>query len=144
MPPSPAVPGAPPFKPMPPEEKNAVAAFLASQADERGEQVPAGALRRDAAKVAQGKTIVTQRCTSCHLFEGKGDDSDQGLAPELAGWASLAWTRAQIANPSSKATYREHALDPARKGHMPRFDAEIRNEDIDLLAKWLRLQARRP
>ena len=132
------------FKPMAPDDKNAVAAFLASQGDMPGEAVPPNALRRDPAKVAHGKTLVTTRCTVCHLFEGKGDDSDQGLAPELSGWASLPWVRAQIANPSSKATYREHALDPDRKGHMPRFDAEIRNEDMDLLAMWVRSTARRP
>ena len=121
--------GAPTFKPMTPEDKSAVAAFLAGSTG---------------AKVAQGKTIVATRCTTCHLFEGKGDDSDEGLAPELSGWGTVAWMRAQIANPATKATYREHALDPDRKGHMPRFDGEIRNEDMDLLAKWVHAQARRP
>ena len=122
--------GAATFKPMTPEDKNAVAAFLGGGSD--------------AARVAKGKTIVSTRCTTCHLFEGKGDDSDQGLAPELSGWGSIPWIRAQIANPAAKATYREHALDPDRKGHMPRFDSEIRNEDMDLLAKWVSDQARRP
>jgi ubiquinol-cytochrome c reductase cytochrome b subunit len=136
--------GAPNFKPMTAEDKNAVAAFLASQGDEPGKPVPPNALRRDAAAVARGKVIVATRCTTCHLFEGKGDDADQGLAPELFGWGSYAWVRAQIANPGTKATYREHALDPERKGHMPRFDAELRNEDMDLLTTWLRSQTRRP
>ena len=99
------------FKPMADDDKKAVAAFLASQADEPGEAIPAGALRGDAARVAKGKTIVSTRCTSCHLFEGKGDDIDQGLAPELSGWASTKWVRAQIDDPSSKSTYREKALD---------------------------------
>ena len=124
--------GAPAFKPMPAEDKKAVAAFLASF----------GGKPADAAAMARGKTIVTTRCTSCHLFEGKGDDSDQGLAPELSGWGSRNWLRAQIANPATKATYRDHALEPERKGHMPRFDAEIHNEDMDLLASWLLTQVR--
>src|SRR4029079_15819617 len=93
--------GAETFKPMIPDDKSAVAAFLGGGSD--------------AAKVAEGKTIVSMRCTTCHLFEGKGDDSDQGLAPELSGWGSVAWIRAQTANPATKATYREHALDPDRK-----------------------------
>ena len=118
------------FKPMAVDDKNAVAAFLGGSAD--------------AAKVAKGKGIVQARCTTCHLFEGKGDDSDQGLAPELSGWGTVPWVRAQIANPSSKATYREHALDPDRKGHMPRFDAEMRSEDMDLLARWVHAQAHLP
>ncbi|MDB5218091.1 MAG: Ubiquinol--cytochrome c reductase, cytochrome subunit [Myxococcaceae bacterium] len=129
--------GAPPtFKPMLEEDKAAVAAFLASM----GETTPP----RDAAKVAKGKGIVTTRCTTCHLFEGQGDDSDQGLAPELSGWGSVPWIRAQIANPATKATYREHALDANRKGHMPRFDAELHPEDIALLSTWLHSQTRKP
>jgi ubiquinol-cytochrome c reductase cytochrome b subunit len=138
-------PGAPPtWKPMSGDDKNAVAAFLASLGDKPGDPLPGNALRRDAAKVALGKSIVVSRCTNCHLFEGKGDDSDQGLAPELGGWGSVTWTRAQIANPATKATYREHALDPERKGHMPRLDADLRPEDIDLLAGWLHGAVRRP
>ena len=135
--------GAPGFRPMSTDDKNDVAAFLASQGDQPGEVVPANALRRDAARVARGKVIVSTRCTTCHLLEGTGDDSDQGLAPELAGWGSHAWVRAQIANPATKATYREHALDADRKGHMPRFAGEVRNEDLDLLATWVRSSARR-
>lgn len=131
--------GAATFKPMSPEDKSAVAAFLASFG-RRPKDAPATA--DGAAKLARGKNIVTTRCTNCHLFEGKGDDSDQGLAPELSGWGSREWIRAQIANPSSKTTYRDHALDAERKGHMPRFDAEIRNEDMDLLATWLYGQVR--
>jgi mono/diheme cytochrome c family protein len=134
-----APPGVESFKPMSSDDQLAAAAFLASQGDgaEAGKKPP-----RDAARVARGKEIVTTRCTTCHLVDGKGDDSDQGLAPELQGWGSVAWTRAQIASPSSKTTYREHALDEARKGHMPRFDAELRPEDIDLLARWVVSQAR--
>ncbi len=124
----------PTFKPMPEEDNRAVAAFLASQGDDT---------KRDAAVVAKGKTIVTTRCTTCHLFGGEGDDGGEGLAPELSHWGSVAWVRAQIANPSSKATYREHALDADRKGHMPRFDQELKPEDLDLLAGWVRSQARR-
>lgn len=134
--------GADSFKPMSVDDKNAVAAFLASFGDEPGEAPPDGALRRDAAVVARGKTIVTTRCTSCHLFEGKGDDTGSGIAPELSGWGSQPWVRAQIANPATKATYREEALSDERKGHMPRFDADIRSDDIDLLATWVTAKAR--
>ncbi|AKU98945.1 Ubiquinol--cytochrome c reductase, cytochrome B subunit [Labilithrix luteola] len=131
------------FKPMPEAEKLAVAAFLASQGDEPGDEIPKDALRRDPARVAMGREIVKGRCTTCHLFEGRGDDSDQGLAPELSHWGSYAWVRAQIENPSTKVTYREKALDADRKGHMPRFDGELRPEEITLLAKWVHDEARR-
>ena len=108
-----------PPKPMANEDKQAVARFLAGTADEKG------------------KSIVVSRCTTCHLFEGKGDDSDQRLAPELAGWGTVPWVRTQIANPSSKATYRDKALDAENKNHMPRFDGDLAAADLDLLAKWV-------
>ena len=122
--------GAPSFKPMTADDQSAVAAFLGASAD--------------GARAARGKTIVATRCTTCHLLDGKGDDSDEGLAPELAGWGTIPWVRAQIANPATRTTYREHALDAERKGHMPRFDADISNEDMDLLAKWVHDRARKP
>ena len=130
------------WKPMSEDDMRAAVAFLAAQADEPGEPIPTSALRKDPARVARGKVVIKARCTTCHLLEGEGDDGGQGLAPELAGYGSLAWVRAQIANPSSKTTYRDNALDPVRKGHMPRFDVELAPDDIDLLARWVHARAR--
>ncbi len=127
---------------MSPDDMNAAAAFLASFGDAPGVAPPAGSLRADAKRVARGKEIVKSRCTACHLLEGAGDDGDQKLAPELSGYASLAWVKAQIANPATKVTYREDALNPARKGHMPRFDVDLSPADIELLAKWVLSAAR--
>jgi len=121
------------WKPMPEADQKAVAAFLAREADEKAE------VKGD---VAKGKEIVSARCTACHLYKGDGDIGGQGLAPELSGYGSVAWIKAQIANPSSKATYRENALDKDRKGHMPRFDAELKPEDIEVLARWVQAEAR--
>ena len=121
------------WKPMSQEDMKNVASFLAREGDPE---------EKVSGDVAKGKEIVASRCTACHLYEGEGDIGDQGLAPELSGYGSVAWVRAQIANPSSKATYREKALDPDRKGHMPRFDTELKPEDIDLLAAWVRSEAR--
>ncbi len=131
------------WTPMAADDMKASAAFLASQGDAPGITPPPGSLRSDPKLVARGKEIVSTRCTACHLWNGEGDDGGQGLAPELSGYGSLAWVRTQIANPSSKATYRENALDPERKGHMPRFDGELSPADIDLLAAWVVDQARR-
>ena len=125
------------WKPMPADEMKAVAAFLANQAVEAGETGP-----NDLAQVSKGKAIVTGRCTACHWFEGKGDENDTGSAPELSKWGSVAWVKAQIVDPSSKATYREKALDKDRKGHMPKFGGEMSPEDVDLLARWVRTTAK--
>lgn len=115
------------WKPMSREDMQATAAFLAT-----GDP-----------KHARGLQIVKTQCTSCHLYQGAGDDGGQGLAPELANYGTVAWVRAQIANPASKETYRENALDPERKGHMPRFDGDLSAADIDLLAQWV-VRAARP
>jgi ubiquinol-cytochrome c reductase cytochrome b subunit len=127
------------WKAMSPVDMKAAAAFLANAGAGAGSSPSS----EDAKRFASGKEIVKSRCTTCHLFEGAGDDGGQGLAPELSGYGSVAWVRAQIANPSSKATYRENALDAARKGHMPRFDGDLSPADIDLLAKWVVETARR-
>ena len=37
---------------------------------------------------------------------------------------------------------RERAMNPERKGHMPRFDDKLEPEDINLLAVWIRTKAR--
>lgn len=130
------------FKPMSPDDMRAAAAFLAAQGDEPGEDVPEGAARRDASVVEAGKAIVTERCTACHLFSGEGDDASQETAPELKGYASLAWTTAQVRDPSSPKTYRAKALDPEREGHMPKFEGELADADVSLVARWVRARAR--
>ena len=45
-------------------------------------------------------------------------------------------------HPATPTTYREGALDPLRKGHMPAFADELPAADIDLLARWTRAHAR--
>jgi ubiquinol-cytochrome c reductase cytochrome b subunit len=121
------------WSPMSADDMRATAFFLAREDDARAKADP---------RFERGLSIVKTRCTACHLWRGEGDDGGQGLAPELSGYGSLAWITAQIRNPATSATYRENALDPARKGHMPRFDRQLSPEDIDLLARWVRERAR--
>jgi ubiquinol-cytochrome c reductase cytochrome b subunit len=139
---------APPKKPNPDEpwaamvknkaELDAVVYFLYSMGIEPSD----GAPEVDGAKQQAGGKIVHDRCTTCHLFKGKGDDEGSGLAPELGRYGSIAWTRAQVANPGTPATYREKALDEAMKHHMPGFDTELSPADVDLVARWTRAHAR--
>ena len=127
-----------PFKPMSDADKKSVAVFLAAE----GVEASDGAKAPDEKMRLAGETIVKERCTTCHLYKGEGDDGGQEYAPELSKYGSLAWTSAQIANPATKATYREKALDSDLKGHMPRFDADLRPEDIELLARWIHARTR--
>jgi ubiquinol-cytochrome c reductase cytochrome b subunit len=130
------------FKAMPADDMKAVAAFLAAEGDMPGDKVPADAPRKNEALKKRGAAVFEESCTGCHLYKGKGDNGGAEVAPEFSGYGSLAWVRAQIANPATPATYREKVLDPALKGHMPRFDAELSAKDIDLLAVWLRNKTR--
>lgn len=132
----------PDFQPMSKEDMEATAAFLASLSDEPGEVPEPGAKRSNRDLLPAGEKIVSERCTTCHLYKGEGDDGGQNLAPEFLGYGSLAWVRSQIANPATKATYRDGALDPQLKGHMPRFDDDLGQADIDTLARWVRKRAR--
>jgi ubiquinol-cytochrome c reductase cytochrome b subunit len=119
------------FRPLPEGKRRDIAAFLAGEAAEAKEP------QHDAA----GAKLIAIGCTSCHLFRGETDDKDS-VGPELSGWGSTAWLRAQIANPGTNATYRAEALSPERKGHMPRFDDKLEPDDINLLSVWVRNTAR--
>jgi ubiquinol-cytochrome c reductase cytochrome b subunit len=120
-------------------ERKAVALFLATEGDE-----PSDAPRPpvDPKTLAEGEKIVSDRCTTCHLYKGDGDDEGSGLAPELSRYGSLDWTRAQVANPATATVYRDKALDPAMKKHMPRFDKDLTASDIDLVARYVRSHGR--
>jgi ubiquinol-cytochrome c reductase cytochrome b subunit len=120
-------------------EKKSVALFLASQGDEPFDPMHPAA---DPKALAEGEKIVSERCTSCHLYKGDGDDEGSGLAPELSKYGSLEWTRAQVANPATPTVYREKALDPDMKKHMPRFDKDLTADDIDFAARYVRSHGR--
>jgi ubiquinol-cytochrome c reductase cytochrome b subunit len=120
-------------------ERRAVAVFLAAEGDEPLDPPHSAAEKK---LIADGEKIVSDRCTTCHLYKGDGDDEGSGLAPELSHYGSLAWTRAQVANPSAAGVYRDKALDPAMKKHMPRFDNDLSAQDIDFVARYVRLHGR--
>jgi ubiquinol-cytochrome c reductase cytochrome b subunit len=123
-----------------PAERHAVAVFLASQGDDPSDAPHAV----DEAPRALGEKIVNERCAKCHLFKGGGDDDGSLLAPELSGYGSLAWTVAQVRNPATPKTYRDKALDRDLKKHMPRFDTDLSEADIELVARWTRGHGRSP
>jgi len=125
------------FTPMPKEKMEAAAHFLWLEGVEKGEPKVVNEAKR-----AVGEKVVKDGCTTCHLYKADGDLGGNGYAPELKGYGSLAWVRAQIANPATAATYRDKALEEAMKGHMPRFDEELSPQDIALLARYVRAKAR--
>jgi ubiquinol-cytochrome c reductase cytochrome b subunit len=121
----PSGPDAADFKPLTAGEKSAIADFLDAQA--RGEN----------GKGSEGEKLVKQKCTSCHRLDGQEPLDPESLGPELRGWASPAWTRAQIANPGSGKSYPAAVMAESLKGHMPGFDGKLEPAEIDILVSFL-------
>jgi ubiquinol-cytochrome c reductase cytochrome b subunit len=121
-----------PFKATSEADLQAVATFLAAQADPKSGGDP-DVLKR-------GEDVATNRCTTCHVWKGDGDIAGDGDAPELAQYGSLAWLRAQITNPATPVTYRSGLVD--EKGHMPAFAGELTPADVDVVARWVWAKAR--
>ena len=46
-----------------------------------------------------------------------------------------------VTNPATNVTYRETALDPLKKGHMPKFEGEPSADDIAIVSRWTRAHA---
>ncbi|MBK8251884.1 MAG: cytochrome b N-terminal domain-containing protein [Polyangiaceae bacterium] len=115
------------FKPMSDADKNTIADFLVAQA------------KGDRAEGSAGEKLVKRRCTGCHRLDGKQDESgsEESLAPELRGWASVAWIQAQIDDPGSGKAYPKGAGAPELKGKMPGFADKLDAADRTLLANWL-------
>lgn len=119
------------FTPTSAADVDAMADFLAAQAKgQKGEGLP-------------GEKLVKQRCTSCHRLDGETDDKDS-LAPELRGWASAAWVRAQIDDPGSGKTYPAGVMDPKLEGHMPAFADKLSEADRKLLTTFVMSQSAKP
>lgn len=116
------------FEPMPEKDQKAIADWLVAES--------MGTATED----MPGEKIAKNRCTSCHRLDGKTDD-EEGVAPELRGWASLEWIRLQIENPGNGKTYPPGAMDPDFEGHMPAYADDLSAAEIALLAQWVYEQA---
>ena len=65
---------------------------------------------------------MSERCTSCHLYKGEGDDEGSEHRARARGLRVDRVDARAGRQPRDAETYREKALDPAMKKHMPRFD----------------------
>ena len=83
----------------------------------------------NAQQVAAGKAYIAESCTTCHSFHGAGETS----APDLTGYASVAWLKAFIENPAHERFYGEN------NDRMPAFgtSGDLSPAQIDLVSRWL-------
>ena len=116
------------FKPVPEDKLKVIAAYVSGEGTDDEQKA--------------GKLPFSLACNECHKYEGDGGDTDD-VAPDLGGWGSYAWLRAQVLDPASGRTYKEEASKDSYKGHMPAFkgDADVA-QDIDVIARWVFEQAR--
>jgi ubiquinol-cytochrome c reductase cytochrome b subunit len=90
--------------------------------------------RRDAARVAEGRTLMTgetMRCTECHQFHKPDEDT---TGPDLTGYGSRQWLVDFISHPNHARFYGK------RNDRMPAFgdDKVLDEHAIGLIADWLR------
>lgn len=81
----------------------------------------------DAALAKTGETLFQEMdCDDCHEVDGE----TSGTAPNLGDRATVAWTRAFLADPGDPLYFGE-------KNDMPRFGEKLSADDLDALAKFL-------
>jgi len=124
------------FSEMEPEDREDRERIVAALSAEAKLLAQAALDRQDAATIAQGRELITDYCTDCHQFGGKGK---LGTAPELTGWASRQWMIGMISNPADPRYY-------GKKNDRMQAYAEtedeaknlLTNREIELLVDWLR------
>lgn len=77
-----------------------------------------------------GLSVVRDKCIRCHTLDGEGDTMGTE-GPELRAWASRAWLERQVRDPDG-------AYGPLNV--MPAFADQISDDDIAMVAAFLRLQ----
>ena len=115
------------------EQIEAVAVALAAEAAVVSEET------LDAAVVEKGRALLAdeERCGSCH--HAGDNETENGYAPDLAGWGNRDWLAGIISDPNHERFY------PETNDRMPSFGVApeggvppLKPEEISLLADWLR------
>jgi ubiquinol-cytochrome c reductase cytochrome b subunit len=87
----------------------------------------------DAALIEQGRALIQNqtdiRCAECHQFHKQDEDA---TAPNLTGYGSRKWLISFINNPAHPNFYGD------RNDRMPVFGEQLNEQDIGLIADWLR------
>ncbi len=111
----------------------AVAVALAAEAAVHGDAP------LDPAVVEQGRALLAdeERCGGCH--HAGDNETENGYAPDLAGWANREWLVGIITDPNHERFYpdtndRMPSFGVAEEGGVP----ALSEEQIGLLADWLR------
>lgn len=88
--------------------------------------------KADAQRISAGVALIkddSDGCTSCHKFHDVGE---LGSAPDLTDYGSRSWLIGMINDPTHEQFYGE------LNDRMPAFSKQITQDEIGLLADWLR------
>lgn len=97
--------------------------------------------QQDLAEIEAGRKLLLDEeigCMTCHKF---GEAGEEGLAPDLTGYASREWLTGIISNPAGEQFYFEDTND-----RMPAFAAEkdhpelnaLSPQQLNMLVEWMR------
>jgi len=114
-------------------EKQQIIAALSHEADLNSQAAIDPASE---ASIRAGTKLISENCTECHTFHGKGSHS----GPELTGYGSREWLTGMISNPSHDRFYGKN------NDRMPAFAESnsdpkkniLSQHDLELLIDWLR------
>ena len=87
---------------------------------------------RDNPAVARGRRVFLETCNECHSYDGEREGTTR--APEMRGYASVAWLELMIAEPGHDTRYRTKGREPAQ---MPSFSDRLTPGERTLIATWL-------
>jgi ubiquinol-cytochrome c reductase cytochrome b subunit len=116
-----------------PEQKAQLQKVILAVSAEAQLKSQAATDQRDAAIIAEGRTLFkdAMACTDCHQFHVKDPDAN---APDLTGYGSRDWLVRFLNNPGHDDFYGK------RNDRMPAFGEKkmLSAEEIGLIADWLR------
>jgi len=117
-----------------PEEIEAMVLALSAEAALPGQR---DADAKDAAKIAEGKSLLADNCTDCHTFHGKGTVK----GTDMTGYGSRDWLIGIIRNPAHARYYgKENDRMPAYAESTDPSKNILTDHEIGMLADWLRGQ----
>ena len=117
------------------QDFDAVAAYLEDESEHPGRLAGMSDAELDSLgdpTVVFGRRVFLETCNECHSYDGEREGTTR--APEMRGYASVAWLELMIAEPGHDTRYRTKGREPAQ---MPSFSDRLTPGERTLIATWL-------
>ncbi|MCO6456017.1 MAG: cytochrome b N-terminal domain-containing protein, partial [Pirellulaceae bacterium] len=121
-------------------QRDDLIALLVAEADVPAEREAIVKAQADGTLERGREALVNFGCTDCHKFHDQGE---LGSYPDLTGYGGVQWLKEFIANPSGERFYPEsNDRMPAFAEHPDPLKNQMTDQQLELLARWLRGDAR--